>query len=162
MIMQKIIEALTDNQISTVRVLFKEYEESIGIDLCFQGFEEELKGLPGKYAPPNGGLFIALIDEQPVGCIALRPLGTTNIAELKRLYVRSSARKLGVGLALAQRAINRAREAGYHLIRLDTLPTMQDAQRLYRQLGFKEITAYTFNPVAGVTYMELDLRLEAV
>ncbi len=154
---QTIFEALTNDQIAIARTLFEEYAASIGIDLCFQGFSEELKGLPGKYAPPDGGLFIATVNDQPAGCVALRPLEAPLVAELKRLYVRPTGRGLGLGLALTQKAIQRAREAGYRTIRLDTLPTMVDAQRLYRRLGFKEITAYRFNPVPGVTYMELEL-----
>ncbi len=156
--MHTIVEALTSKQVFVARTLFEEYAASIDTDLCFQSFAQELAGLPGKYAPPTGGLFIAMMDELPVGCVALRPLDTPGIAELKRLYVRSVARGQNIGQALTQRAIARANEAGYEAIRLDTLPSMQDAQRLYRRLGFKEISAYTHNPVPGVVYMELQLR----
>jgi ribosomal protein S18 acetylase RimI-like enzyme len=153
-----IIEALNDSQVAVARMLFEEYAASIDTDLCFQSFAQELAGLPGKYAPPKGGLFVAFIGEQPVGCVALRPTDQAGIAELKRLYVRSIARGRKIGLALTQHAIGRAREAGYDRVRLDTLPSMQDAQRLYRWLGFKEIPAYTYNPVPDVVYMELQLQ----
>ncbi len=157
----RIIEASTADEVITARTLFEEYAASIGIDLCFQGFTEELQELPGRYAAPGGGLFIALIDGQPVGCVALRPIEPPGTAELKRLYVRPSGRGHGVGLALAQRAIQRGREAGYERIRLDTLAAMQEAQRLYRRLGFSEIPPYTFNPILHAVYMELDLRSNA-
>jgi len=160
--MLAIVEALSSVQIDSARTLFREYADSIGVDLCFQGFDDELKTLPGRYAPPRGGLFIALNDGQPVGCVALRPIDPEGTAELKRLYVRSTGRGLGVGRALALKAVERAREAGYHAVRLDTLATMNDAQRLYRGLGFREIPAYTFNPLPGVVYMELDLPRTAV
>ena len=152
-----IAEASTNQDFALVRTLFHEYADSIGIDLSFQGFEEELAGLPGKYAPPSGGLFIGSEAGVPVGCIALRPLDPPRIAELKRLYVRPQGRGTGIGLALTQKAIERARHIGYKAIRLDTLATMTDAQRLYRKLGFKEIPPYRFNPMPNAVYMELEL-----
>jgi putative acetyltransferase len=155
--MHTITEATTPADLEIVRSLFREYEAAIGVDLCFQGFEEELRTLPGKYAPPKGGLFIARIAGVAAGCVALRPLDLPGVAELKRLYVRSSARGSGLGLALTQTALTRAREGGYAHVRLDTLPSMQKAQKLYRELGFREIEPYTFNPVPGVTYMQLEL-----
>jgi putative acetyltransferase len=155
--MHKIVEVISDDQIAMARVLFQEYADSIGIDLCFQGFAKEMRELPGLYSPPEGGLFIAFNASEPVGCVAFRPLDTPGAAELKRLYVRPSGRGLGLGLALAQHAIVRARASGYRFVRLDTLSTMQDAQRLYRRLGFKEIPPYTYNPIPEVVYMELDL-----
>ncbi|HMK38252.1 MAG TPA: GNAT family N-acetyltransferase [Bacteroidota bacterium] len=155
--MPEIVEALSPDLILIARSLFLEYEASIGVDLCFQGFASEVENLPGKYAPPAGGLFIAIVDGTPMGCVAVRPLDIYQTSELKRLYVRPDGRGKGLGLALTEKAIQRAREAGCRAIRLDTLSTMLDAQRLYRKLGFKEIPAYTFNPLQGTTYMELDL-----
>jgi putative acetyltransferase len=152
-----LVEALSPLHIENVRALFLEYEASIGVDLCFQDFGQEVSSLPGNYAPPKGGLFIAFQESESVGCVGLRPLGQPSIAELKRLYVRSRARGSGLGRQLAELAISRAVEAGYERIRLDTLPNMTEAQRLYRQLGFQEISAYTFNPIPGVVYMELKL-----
>jgi ribosomal protein S18 acetylase RimI-like enzyme len=141
-----------------VRTLFEEYAASIDTDLCFQGFTEELDGLPGAYASPAGALLLAMAGEAPVGCVAMRPTAQAGVAELKRLYVRPEGRGQRLGLALTQQVIGRAKSAGYERIRLDTLPTMQDAQRLYRMLGFKVIPAYTFNPVPGALYMELELQ----
>jgi putative acetyltransferase len=153
--MNTVIEALKPELITIARTLFQEYADSIGVDLCFQGFDKELDELPGKYSPPGGGLFLAFTDDRPAGCVAVRPLGTDGAAELKRLYVRPAARGKNLGLALTDAAIRRAREAGNKVIRLDTLPTMGDAQRLYRNLGFKEILPYTYNPIPGAVYMEL-------
>ena len=155
--MNTVIEALKPEHISIARSLFREYADSIGVDLCFQGFEKELDELPGKYSPPEGGLFLAFTDGSPAGCVAVRSLGADGAAELKRLYVRPAARGKNLGLALTKTAIQRARDAGCRVIRLDTLPSMGDAQRLYRKLGFKEIPPYTYNPIPGAVYMELPL-----
>jgi len=156
--MPTIIEALSPDLVETARTLFQEYADAIGVDLCFQGFSDELKTLPGKYASPRGGLFIALIDGEPAGCVALRPIDPEGTAELKRLYVRPAGRGHGVGRTLVQKAVERAREAGYRAVRLDTLATMKDAQRLYVAQGFREIPAYTINPIHGAVYMELALQ----
>ena len=155
--MFSIVEALKPDLIQIARSLFLEYEAFIGVDLSFQGFAKELEDLPGKYAPPAGGLFIAFVDGSPMGCVALRPIDTELRAELKRLYVSPDGRGKGLGLALTEKAIQRARDAGYRAVRLDTLSTMTDARRLYRRLGFKEIPPYTFNPIHGTSFMELDL-----
>jgi ribosomal protein S18 acetylase RimI-like enzyme len=158
--MLTLVEALKPDQILIAKSLFREYVVSIGVDLSFQGFTKELEDLPGKYAPPTGGLFIAFIAGNPMGCVALRPLDIDLTAELKRLYVRPDGRGKGLGLALTEKAIQRARDAGYRVVRLDTLSTMKEAQRLYGKLGFREIPPYTFNPIQGTTFMEFDLRAE--
>jgi ribosomal protein S18 acetylase RimI-like enzyme len=154
----RVSEPSSPEDFTIVRTLFQEYADSIGIDLSFQGFQAELAGLPGKYAPPRGALFIAYDDSLPLGCVALRPLDEPDVAELKRLFVRQAGRGRGVGKALTRLAIERARTIGYRAIRLDTLATMKDAQKLYRSLGFREIPAYTFNPLPDAAYMELDLK----
>ncbi len=155
----EISETTAPDDIAIARTLFREYAASIGIDLSFQGFQAELDGLPGKYAPPRGALFIAREDSLPLGCVAIRPLDEPEIAELKRLYVRPAGRGKGVGKALTRHAIDRARAIGYRALRLDTLATMKDAQSLYRKLGFREIRAYTFNPLPDASFMELELHV---
>ncbi|NLW43547.1 MAG: GNAT family N-acetyltransferase [Syntrophomonadaceae bacterium] len=139
-----------------VRKLFLEYEDSLGIDLCFQGFDSELQSLPGKYAPPDGALVLALVKGNPAGCAALRRL-SEDICEMKRLYVRKEYRGYGIGRRLAAMIIEKARNLGYSCIRLDTLVTMLEANRLYESLGFYDIEPYTFNPLPGARFMELKL-----
>jgi ribosomal protein S18 acetylase RimI-like enzyme len=147
-------------ELDLVRLLFREYEAAVGVDLCFQGFEEEVAGLPGDYTPPGGALLLALQGETVVGCVALRPWDEA-IGEMKRLYVRPAGRGAGIGRELCRALISRAREIGYRSIRLDTLATMEAARSLYRSLGFVEIEAYTHNPDPGVGFFELALAVES-
>ena len=130
--MLSIVPALTHRDIEIVRELFREYERSLGVDLCFQGFEQELASLPGRYAPPRGRLFLARADAEAGGCIALRPLGG-DLCEMKRLYLRPSLRGKGAGRALAMRVIDEARAIGYRTMRLDTLPMMSEAIALFQR-----------------------------
>ena len=151
-------QAESDADIEEARSLFKEYEHATGVDLCFQNFEAELRGLPGDYAPPAGRLFIlAAEDGSALGCVALRPLDAST-CEMKRLYLRPAARGTGAGRRLAESVIAEARSIGYERMRLDTLPSMRAAIALYRSLGFRETEPYRFNPVEGTLYMELDLN----
>jgi ribosomal protein S18 acetylase RimI-like enzyme len=142
--------------IGGVRSLLEEYQQSLGIDLDFQDFASELVTLPGEYAPPLGRLLLARNASVVAGCVALRPLaGTTS--EMKRLFVRPQSRGLSLGKQLALCVIAEARAIGYRRIYLDTLPTMLPAQRLYESLGFKDIAAYRYNPVAGARFFSLEL-----
>lgn len=145
------------SQIEEARSLFKEYADSTGVDLCFQNFGQELATLPGDYAAPSGRLILAHAGEEPAGCVALRKVDDA-VCEMKRLYVRPAFRGTGLGRTLAERIVAEAREIGYARMRLDTLPSMRSAIELYGSLGFKEISAYRFNPVEGSLYMELELR----
>jgi ribosomal protein S18 acetylase RimI-like enzyme len=143
--------------LDATREIFREYAASLAVDLCFQGFDAELRELPGAYAPPRGRLLIAVQDGIPVGCVALRPLGDAR-CELKRLFVRPGNRGLGIGRALTARIVAEARAIGYDQIVLDTLPSMAAAQQLYKDLGFKEIPPYCVNPIAGTRYLGKDLH----
>jgi putative acetyltransferase len=150
-------EARSNDELAQARRLFEEYAASLGIDLCFQGFEDELANLPGGYAPPAGRLLLASWNDAVAGCVALRPL-ERDVCEMKRLYVRPPFRTLGVGRGLAEQAVREARAAGYNSMRLDSLPSMAAAITLYRQLGFHEIPPYRDNPVPGAVFLELPLN----
>ncbi len=156
--MTRIVQVSSEAEVEAVASLFREYAASLGLDLGFQGFSEELAGLPGDYRPLRGALFLAVENGVAIGCVGLRPLEWPRIAELKRLYVRPHDRGHGLGTLLSQAALSVAREAGYRLVRLDTLPTMLAARCLYKTLGFSEIEAYRFNPVPGARYLELVLN----
>jgi len=153
----KIVEAQTDSHLSGARRLFREYETQLGLDLCFQGFEAELAGLPGKYGSPEGGLYLAMSDDDVAGCIALRKLDDV-VCEMKRLFVRDEFRGLGIGVSLIEKAIIAARQIGYRAMRLDTFPPrMGKAVSLYESHGFSQIAPYYDNPHHGVVFMEKSL-----
>jgi putative acetyltransferase len=150
-------QAESSEQISQVRVLFLEYGQSLGFSLCFQNFDQELAGLPGDYAPPEGRLLFGEYDGELAGCVALHKL-ESGICEMKRLYLRPPVRGKGLGRALAERIIAEARQIGYRRMRLDTVePVMKDAVAMYRKLGFREVAPYRPNPISGAIYMELEL-----
>ena len=146
--------------LEAVRDLFAEYAAGLGVDLCFQGFDAELAGLPGEYAEPRGALLLALVDGAPAGCGALRPLADVdypNACEMKRLYVRRAFRRFGLGRVLAQALMEHATRAGYSTLLLDTLDDMQSARGLYESLGFVEVPPYYFNPIPGAHYLKAEL-----
>jgi putative acetyltransferase len=155
------IQAETAEEIAIARRLIEEYGASLGVDLSFQDFRHEVEGLPGDYAPPRGRLLLAYEDDEAIGCGALRPF-ERGVCEMKRLYVVPARRRSGAGRILAQRLISEARVIGYRTMRLDTLPGMNEAQRLYSVLGFKEIAAYRYNPISGTQFLELDLVEDAM
>jgi ribosomal protein S18 acetylase RimI-like enzyme len=151
--------------IADTRAIFQEYAAQLDVDLCFQGFEQELLGLPGEYAGPGGALLLAFVDGALAGCGAFRPLHDVdypNACEMKRLYVRRAFRRFGLGRLLARQLMDRAIEAGYSTMLLDTLDDMEAARNLYETLGFEEIPPYYFNPVPGAHYLKADLRLPGV
>ncbi len=154
--MAKIIPVVWPEHRNIVEELFREYSNSIGVDICFQGFEQELANLPGKYAAPGGCVLLAYADDNVAGCGALRPLDAAT-CEMKRLYVRSEFRGHHLGRALVESLIDVANAAGYQKMRLDTLQTMKAAQALYLSFGFQPIAPYYDNPLDAVVYLELKL-----
>jgi ribosomal protein S18 acetylase RimI-like enzyme len=157
--MLKILDARTGGNLEIIKKLFEEYAESLGFDLSFQNFNEELANLPGEYALPTGCLLLAMYKNEVAGCVALRRIDKT-ICEMKRLYVRPQFRRQGIGRTLAEAVIERAKRAGYKQMRLDTAPTMNAARDLYESLEFEEINAYRYNPLKGAVFMELILTRE--
>ncbi len=157
--MIEILQAETPEQVETARTLFREYEKWLNLDICFQNFEEELHNLPGKYAAPDGRLFLVFVDGKVAGCIALRKL-EENICEMKRLFVREEFRGIGLGEKLIEKLIAEAGSIGYRKMRLDTLPDkMQKAVKLYTSHGFQEIAPYYYNPYPEALFMEKNLPL---
>jgi GNAT superfamily N-acetyltransferase len=146
----------TPDDLETVRTLFLEYQRSIGIDLCFQGFRQELDLLPGVYAPPAGRLVLALAGCSPAGCAALRPAGE-GTAEMKRLYLRPAFRGKGRGRRLVEHLLASAREIGYRTVVLDTLEPMIEARALYRKMGFEETAPFGVHPIPGTIFLALEL-----
>ncbi len=147
-------QASSPEEIASARELFRAYAESLGVDLSFQNFGQELRELPGAYAPPRGRLLLAFDGATVIGCGALRDLGE-GICEMKRLYVDPRFRGKSAGRVLAEALIAAAREMGYRAMRLDTLAPMREAQSLYRSLGFREIAPYRYNPLPGTQFLEL-------
>lgn len=175
-----IVTAAEPHEIEAARAIFREYADSLSVDLGFQNFEDELAMLPGDYAEPRGALLLALIDTprdeaadhraqvvradgrlaEVAACCALRPLDTAdypNAAEMKRLYVRPAFRGMGLGRQLAEAVLDAARGAGYACVLLDTLDDMEAARTLYEDLGFEDVPPYYHNPIAGSHYLKVDL-----
>ena len=152
----RIVRAQSPDQIDEVRRLFREYERFLDVDLCFQSFEEELAGLPGKYGPPDGVLLMAMDGRQSAGCVALRKV-EDRVCEMKRLYLRPQYRGRGLGRLLAERILSEATALGYSVMRLDTLDKLKAAMGLYEAMGFRRREPYYGNPLPGVVYWELDL-----
>ncbi|NMM76010.1 GNAT family N-acetyltransferase [Acidovorax sp. SRB_24] len=147
-------------ELDAVRTLFREYADSLGVDLGFQNFDAELGALPGEYAPPRGQLLLARVDGAVAGCCALRPLDNAdypNASEMKRLYVRKAFRGFGLGRQLAEAMLDAARQAGYACVLLDTLDDMESARALYTDLGFEDIPPYYHNPLPGSHYLKVDI-----
>jgi len=150
--------ARTAADMETARALFRAYAASLDFSLCFQGFDDELRSLPGEYAPPRGALLLARRGGEAIGCVALRPLAEAAHCEMKRLYIAPAARGLGLGRQLVAAILVEGKRLGYSHMRLDTVGhAMQRAIGLYRDFGFHEIPAYTHNPLPDVIYMERTL-----
>lgn len=152
----ELAEALDAAALAACRELFSEYQRGMGLTPCFRQFDRELESLPGDYARPRGRLILARIAGEPAGCAALRALAPGE-AEMKRLYVRPAYRGMGFGRTLAECVVDEARGLGYAVLRLDTLPSMREAQRLYAAMGFEDCAPYNDNPAGEVRFLSLDL-----
>ena len=154
--MPTIIRAGSPEEIAQVRALFLEYGAMPDFCVCFKGFEEEVRSLPGMYAPPEGRLLLAYVEGHTAGCVALRKM-ESGVCEIRRLYVRPQFRGKRLGRTLAEEIIAQAREAGYHTARLGTLPVMREAIALYQSLGFAQVEPYKADALDGALYMQLSL-----
>jgi ribosomal protein S18 acetylase RimI-like enzyme len=152
----QIYQAHSSQDISATRELFLEYAQSLGFSLCFQNFDKELKELPGCYAPPDGCIFVAMVDNKYAGCVAIRKFNH-DTCEMKRLYIKPEFRKLGIGRQISLTIIDKAKELGYKRMILDTIATMESAVKLYSSLGFKSVDPYYDNPLENVCYFSREL-----
>lgn len=152
----KIISATSNEYVARVKELIQEYALSLGLDLSFQDFKQEMATFPSQYSPPGGCLLVAEYNNKIVGCVGLRDQ-RNGICEMKRMYVQPDYRGKGLGKALAEAVINEARSMGYTHMRLDTIHSMESAISLYISLGFRDIAPYRFNPIEGARYLELKL-----
>jgi GNAT superfamily N-acetyltransferase len=156
----RLVSPDTPELLAATREVFREYAQSLDVDLCFQNFEQELASLPGDYAPPQGCLLLAFVDSALAGCGALRALTDAdyaNACEMKRLFVRPAFRRFGLGRVIAQALLDEAQRAGYSEVLLDTLDDMEAARGLYASLGFEEIPPYYYNPIPGAHYLKATL-----
>lgn len=128
---------------------------------CFGSLEKEAAGLPGSYLEQGGGCLLAFAHGEPAGFVGWRALPVSvepNAWEMKRLWVRTSARGLGLGRTLTTAVVDRARAAGRKAVYLDTAPaSMGFAHRLYLKLGFEPCAPYNDNPVEGLAYLRLQI-----
>ena len=152
-----LVQVESKEQVDVARALFREYEASLQVDLCFQSFEAELSALPAPYLPPRGALLLAFHEGEVAGCGAFRPW-SADCCELKRMFLRPAFRGKGNGRKLANALIDLARAAGYGSVRLDTFDFMREAVKLYQSLGFRRVERYYHNPHPGALFFELDLR----
>lgn len=156
----RLVQPTSAAELATLRDLFAEYAASLAIDLCFQQFDVELATLPGDYAEPRGALLLALVDGVVAGCCGLRPadhVDYPNASEMKRLYVRPTFRRLGLGRLLTESVLDLARAKGYGCVLLDTLDDMEAARALYEDLGFVEVPPYYHSPIAGAHYLKVNI-----
>lgn len=152
---EKVVESGAP-EIEVLRGLMLEYQTELGVDLCFQSFQEEMANLPGQYAPPSGLLVLILANSQPAGCIAIRQLDNTT-CEMKRMYVRPDFRGQGIAKSACEFLISEARNLGYQEMKLDTLRTLTPAISLYQSLGFAECAAYNDGADLDIVYFSLKL-----
>lgn len=150
----RLSEAQSGADLDAIRRLFRAYAASLPVDLAYQGFEDELAALPGAYQPPQGVLLLARADDgTPLGCGAFRPCAGDGRCEMKRVYIAPAARGMGLGLAMVDALMERARAAGYRLMVLDTLPSMVEAHQLYAKRGFTPIAPYYDTPIVGTVFL---------
>ncbi len=154
----RIAPVRSPDDLAAAITLFRDYADSLPIDLGYQDFEGEMAAMPGKYAPPKGKLLLARShDGGAIGCVGLRPIEPQGCCEMKRLYVAPDGRGLRLGERLVTEVIAAAERIGFREMRLDTLPTMNVAISLYRKFGFEEMLPYYDTPIAGTLFLRRSL-----
>jgi len=157
-----IMKASSARHMRDFEMLCREYAASLPFSLCFQGFEEEMRALPGKYAAPWGCILLAYEGDEPVGCVAVREIeagedDAGRVCEMKRMFTRPAYRGRGIGRELAVRLLGEARAAGYGTMKLDSESTFAAAIALYRSLGFRDIPRYNDDPHPHTVWMAIEL-----
>jgi len=155
--MVELLIANNEKEFEAASTLFREYAAWLNIDLGFQNFEKELEALKQMYNPADGGIILVKLNEEFIGCVAIRRISET-VAELKRMYVKPAHQQKGVGQILLDKALKLATDLGYKAVRLDTLNHMLPAMSLYLKNGFAEIPAYYHNPNHSAVYFEKSLK----
>lgn len=151
-----IFSASSPEHYARARKIIEDYQRWLGIDLCFQNFQDELASLPAMYGPPKGAILLAEMDGEDAGCVALRDMGA-GVAEMKRLYVAPDYRGLGIGRSLTEEFLSVAQRLGYSAVRLDTIPRLGVAHTIYQKFGFRKIARYNNNPDPDTIFLELTL-----
>lgn len=149
--------AQTESNFESAKQLILEYATWLGFDLSFQNFDKEMDTLKVTYGHPDGGVFIAILNNNPVGVAGIKRFNETD-CELKRMFIRENGRGFGIGKLLLAECIKLAENLNYHAIKLDTLTSMKSAIKIYADFGFNEIPAYRFNPNKDARYFELQLK----
>ena len=160
------IDQVTADQIPALRSMMEEYlawafslQQGAEDAPTFAGSDDELKTLPGTFAPPRGRFLVAFDGETLLGAVGLKPFDHVT-AELKRLYVRPEARGQNLGMRLVAQLIDEARREGYKRMILDSHKSMESAHAIYRKAGFKDVGPWPSFPeelVPVVVFMELNL-----
>jgi len=168
--MLTVAQVVTAEQVKKTQTLFAEYFEFLRTDVDtdvddldevvpMAGFREEMAGLPGKYAPPDGRLLLAELDGQAAGCVAFYKLDEAT-CEVKRLWARPQFRRMKVGRALMETLVAEARSAGFATILLSSADVLKEAHGLYYSLGFQPTEPFFEMPpemLANELFMRLDL-----
>lgn len=153
-------EVAVEDDIEQVRRLVRAHGDARAATPGVEYVYEDAARMPGPYAPPSGGIWLAVAGDVAIGCVALRPLGG-GVAEVKRMFVDAEWRGRGVGRALMDAAIAGARSREYATLRLGTLDDMLAAQSLYRSLGFTPVERYRPDELMDTRFFELALPRKA-
>jgi GNAT superfamily N-acetyltransferase len=146
-------KAITAADFENGKQLFLQYIQSLHFELTFQDVDRELEEIHLEYNLPAGALLLIYDGDKAIACAGVRKIDD-QVAELKRMFVDPAYRGHQLGKQILEAAIEEARLLGYYSIRLDTVPEMAAAIKLYTAAGFHTIEPYRFNPMPGALFME--------